>query len=612
MKKCKICERLIEDNRNTCSEECHEIALSNFTFEEIPLEISESQRKQGVIYKFRFRFKNYYVRKCSNCENLFETTSLSVKCCSKECSAKRKLLGSVKGNITLSQNPEKRKEIYEKAKKTCKERYGAENFGASKQAIQKAVETKKSKDYTESYKKMVETRKEKYGEDYTNLEKYTSTCLERYGCKSFLESEYAREKIKQTCQERYGSDNFLTSEEFRNRNIEKYGVDNPWKSSEFRDLIKQKRFEQMGVTDKRFLRFKNTEDLNREGFLKFFENGLLDITKIMIYFEMNWNVLKGFLDRFELSELPRKYSKSLAQSKLFSRIAVENKIINCRNTIKPLELDIYLPDFKLAIEYDGLMYHSFGKHKSPIFNNYEYENRFSLLKKLELCEKQGIQLLRVFETEPIDLWLSIIHNKLGLNTRIFARKCRIREVSSSECRSFLEENHLQCFINSKINIGLFTHIENTENSAYADITDKTETLVAVMTFSKPRFNKNYEYELIRFCNLMNYNVVGGASKLFKYFLMKYKPKSIISYANRRFSNGDLYYKLGFKLKGISEPNYFYYNPKDPKLESRHKYQKHKLKDILNIYDENLSETMNMYNNGYRKIYDCGNLIFEYY
>ena len=128
-----------------------------------------------------------------------------------------------------------------------------------------------------------------------------------------------------------------------------------------------------------------------------------------------------------------------------------------------------------------------------------------------------------------------------------------------------------------------------------------------MSFSKSRFNKNIEWELLRFCTKINTQVIGAASKLLSYFIKNFNPNSIISYANRRWSNGKLYEKLNFKYIGATKPNYFYFIPNENILYSRVKFQKHKLKDILPVYDYSLSETINMYNNGYRKIYDCGNL-----
>ena len=217
------------------------------------------------------------------------------------------------------------------------------------------------------------------------------------------------------------------------------------------------------------------------------------------------------------------------------------------------------------------------------------------LQRTELCLENNIQLLHIFEGEDLDLWLSMINNKLNLNEKIYARKCIIKELNSQDTIEFLNENHLQGFCRAKINVGLFYNNE----------------LVSLMTFSKPRFNKNYEYELIRFCSKRNTSVIGGATKLWKYFVTKYNPNSVITYANRRFSNGEIYKTLGFTFLEKTSPNYFYFKPNEFILYSRVMFQKHKLKDILEIYDENLSESENMFNNNYRRIYDCGNLKFIY-
>jgi hypothetical protein len=131
-----------------------------------------------------------------------------------------------------------------------------------------------------------------------------------------------------------------------------------------------------------------------------------------------------------------------------------------------------------------------------------------------------------------------------------------------------------------------------------------------MSFGKPRFTDKYEYELIRFSTELGYNIVGGASKLFSHFISDNHPSSIISYANRRFSQGNMYEKIGFKLVRLSEPGYFYANGKD--FVSRSKAQKHKLAKLLgNKYDENLSEYDNMRAAGYFRIWDCGNLVYEW-
>ena len=102
-------------------------------------------------------------------------------------------------------------------------------------------------------------------------------------------------------------------------------------------------------------------------------------------------------------------------------------------------------------------------------------------------------------------------------------------------------------------------------------------------------------------------MIGGASKLLACF-RKENAGSIISYADRRYSNGNLYEQLGFELKGISQPNYWYVKGFE-KL-SRYQCQKHKLKSILgNDFDENMSESDNMMKNGWNRVYDCGNFIY---
>ena len=131
-----------------------------------------------------------------------------------------------------------------------------------------------------------------------------------------------------------------------------------------------------------------------------------------------------------------------------------------------------------------------------------------------------------------------------------------------------------------------------------------------MTFSKPRFSKKYEWELVRFCNKCGYHIPGGASKLLKHFERTYHPRSIVSYADRRWSmksESTLYNRLGFSLVSESSPNYWYV--KGSELFSRIQFQKHKLKAKLDKFDESKSEWHNMQDNGYDRIFDCGNLVF---
>ena len=133
-------------------------------------------------------------------------------------------------------------------------------------------------------------------------------------------------------------------------------------------------------------------------------------------------------------------------------------------------------------------------------------------------------------------------------------------------------------------------------------------LVAVMTFCKARFDKTHEYELSRYATINHFSVIGGAGKLLAEFEREYSPKSLVTYADRRWSVGNMYNKLGFRHDHNSSPNYFYV--KNQKRYSRQMFQKHKLKNKLEKFDVNKTEVENMKDNGYYRIFDCGNMVFE--
>lgn len=265
-----------------------------------------------------------------------------------------------------------------------------------------------------------------------------------------------------------------------------------------------------------------------------------------------------------------------------------NIIENNKHLIYPKEVDIYFPDKKIAIEYNGNYWHSEGNGKGKKYH----------LNKTEECGKRGIQLLHIFESEWIykqNIVKSLIHSKIGSTNRIYARKCKIMEIDSKTKNNFLNKTHLQGEDKSTVKIGLFLKDE----------------LVSVMTFCKSRFNKKYEWELSRFSSALNTTVIGGASKLLKYFIRNYNPNSIISYANRRYSNGNLYKQLGFDFLHNSSPNYFYIKGDCLDLYTRQAFQKHTLKNKLEIFNSDNSEWENMMNNGYDRIWDCGNSVWSW-
>lgn len=260
---------------------------------------------------------------------------------------------------------------------------------------------------------------------------------------------------------------------------------------------------------------------------------------------------------------------------------LEDFRVNTCKVIAPLELDFYSEKYKLGVEFNGSYWHS------EIFKK---ENTH--VNKTKLCEDKGITLYHIFEYDwenPIkkSIILSQLNNLLGRNSRkIFARNCGIKLVQNKDRDQFLNENHIQGETSSSVNLGLYFQ----------------DTLVSLMTFSKPRLTDKVEWELVRFCNLKNTTVIGAASKLFKYFLSTYNPKSIISYSDRARTKGNLYPMLGFKFSHCSEPSYVWWKSNNNYL-SRYKCQKKKL--IEEGFDPNKTEVQIMRERGYVRIWDCG-------
>jgi hypothetical protein len=275
-------------------------------------------------------------------------------------------------------------------------------------------------------------------------------------------------------------------------------------------------------------------------------------------------------------------------------------LTNTKNIISPLELDIYIPSKKLAIEFDGIIWHS------ELLGN---KSKNYHLNKTLLCKEKDIKLIHIFENEWVNKQ-QIIKNKLRHELKgtsnikpIFARKCEIKEISSIQASEFLNKYHLQGAGNAGIKLGAFYKNE----------------LVSVMTFGKHRIALGTKkivpdtYEMYRFC-IGDIPVTGIAGKLMSYFINKYNPQKITTFADMRYSGVSAFYeKIGFKYVAYTKPNYYYFNVKSPyDLKHRFNFRKQELPKKLSIFDNNLTEWENMKNNGYDRIWDCGNLVFIYH
>lgn len=435
---------------------------------------------------------------------------------------------------------ENKVEMLKRQKTSINKKYGVDYYPQHKDFISKQRNTKLLKYGDENFNnvnKSKKTRGLKYGDDnYNNHLKYKETCMSKYGDDNYSKTNNYKNKIINNFKSLYPNVNFV--------DINKWVV-----------IIKCDKCGNESEVSKQLLyeRYKRNYDIcttcnpignrNRGGY----EIELVDM----------------------LNEMGIKCET------------------NIKLPDKKTEIDILLTDHNIGLEINGLYWHN------ELFKSNDYH-----LKKTIDSDNIGIKLIHIFEDEWVykkDIIISILKNKIGLvDKKIYARKCEIREIKSNESKEFLEQNHIQGNVNSKVRLALF----------YDD------KMVSLMTFSKGRVimgGKSTEWELNRFCNLIGINVIGGASKLMNYFIKNYSPKKIISYSDIRLFDGGMYERLGFKKVSISKPNYWYV------INDVRKHRFTFRKSILTKegYDPNQTEREIMFNRKIYRIYDCGNVRWEF-
>ena len=456
-----------------------------------------------------------------------------------------------------------------------------------------------------------------YGCRKCSRKKFKLTNLDKFGVDNPMKNEEIKNKIEKTNLKKYGVKTTLleknTKEKRKNTLLEKYGVEEPLSSKEIRDKGKKAMLKKYGVEhySKSNYFYDNTykcwkreaiKKLNKYEIadFKLKKNRTIDIkcdNNHTHYFNIT---TKNLYQRKEIqhnilcticnSVISQKQSGKELQVLNFIKENYNNHISENNKDIIS-ELDIYLPDLNLAFEFNGVYWHS------DLYKNKNYH-----LNKTEQCENQGIQLIHIWENDWVykqDIVKSMILNKLGKTpNKIYGRKTKVKEIADNKIvRKFLEKNHIQGFVGSKIKLGLYYKKE----------------LVSLMTFGKRRItmgmkkSKKGEFELLRFCNKLNTNVLGGASKLFKYFIDNYIPTEITTYADRSHSNGKLYETLGFKFVSKTPPNYNYYDSKCNKY-NRFNFRKNLL--VKNGYDINKTEFQIMDELGYLRVFNSGNLKYH--
>ena len=383
--------------------------------------------------------------------------------------------------------------------------------------------------------------------------KTENTNISRYGVKNVFMSEVVKEQSKKTCNEKYGHDYASQSKEVRDKITdtctERYGCSTPFRMDGFQEKSK------------------------RTCIAKYGYELCLD---------------KGF----EIDKDAYKQSSSYIENEIadYIRSIYNGEIITSdRSLIAPKEIDIYIPEKKLAIEFNGVFWHSDFNPK--MHKNYHRD------KSLE-CMAKGVHLLHIWEDDwnlKKTIIKDYIKSKLGLcSKRVYARKCRICKINAHIARDFMEANHIQGYANSTHKIALYYNNE----------------IVSVMLIGKLRNSmgsapKEGSYEIYRLASSADTEVCGGFSKMMAYFEKKYTPKEIITYGDLCYTWGNVYKKCGFIEERLSSPCYSWAVGR--RRYHRSNFMKSKLKECRE--DGSLTEDNVMRSRGAYKIWDAGKIRF---
>ena len=467
--------------------------------------------------------------------------------------------------------------IQKKQNQTMIEKYGVKCFSQNKQLLEKSKQTKL----------------ERYGNPwYTNIEKVYQTNIKRHGGIG-MGSEDIRKKICNTKIENYDDPYYSNREKSKQTCLKRYGVECYTESEQMIDYITQLGREKSKQSHPEIIEFVDADK-------RIYKcphpecNKCIERNFISDKYLYN-NRIKSHSEVCTRLNEPGKGESSLEG--FIKNILDENNITyveRSRKILDGLELDIYIPSHNIAIECNGVLFHSSDglilntpfKPKSPKYH----------IDKYKKCTEKGIQLLTVWEDQIIntpEIVKSLVLSKLGIfNQRIYARNCELKEIK--ECSKFLKENHIQGSTNSSIKLGLFYKGE----------------LVSVMTFSKPsRLSGSKKVDkcrwvLSRFCTKLNTQAIGAAGKLLKYFIKTYNPTIIDSFASNDISNGKLYEKLGFKQNGPITEAYWYIGDHNMIRYHRTSFTKLRLKE-LGFETGGLTERQIMNQLPFHKIYDSG-------
>jgi len=430
-------------------------------------------------------------------------------------------------------------------------------------------------------------------------ERKKQTSLKNYGVEYARQSKRYLTDLKLKWEQVHGVTNFSHTPpviEKRNQtNLKKYGHTNPMQSTSVREKVAKTNMDTYGVKTVFLLEKNRRKALANRRDCEVFDllndrewlvaNKNISSTVLAESLGVAWSTILNYFEKHGIKR--DKFTVSKVEHKIHNLLDSLNiqYQTNERNILDGKEIDIFIPMLNIGIEIDGIYWHSDRFIKDPYYHQ----------RKTVLARQKSVQLLHITDYEILnkfDIVVERLYNKLGISDKkVYARKCEIQEVNDSDYKDFINQHHIQGYCPAKFRYALT--IDN--------------QIQAIMSFSKPRYNKNYEWELVRYSSAKT--VIGGASRLFKHFIKCVAPNSIISYADLRWNTGSMYEKIGMNFSDTTKPNYWYVTEKG--LLHRSLFQKHKLKNKLTIYDPAKTEWENMSDNGYYKFWDCGSNVYTW-
>lgn len=509
-----------------------------------------------------------------------------------------------------------------KREQTCLERYG--NIHPTKTAKVKELLSKKSKaahakvdreEYDRRLEKAKNTNLQKRGvefslQDPTVRDKGKNTLLDRYGVDNAAKSEQVMDKIKETNQQRYGTSWGLSNKEVREKITEtfkhRHGVEHPSQIPEVRRRAEETTFQRLGVrfaaqskeiqerTQKKMLekygvRWTTQAHITPDSLARLNDpvwlraaNKTKSLHEISTELKVYALTVRNYFRKHGI-ELTHHFRSSGEDSvaSFLKEIGITDFQRNIRGVIGRAELDIYIPDKQIAIEYHGVYWHS---------ENVSRRNRTRHFKLWRKCEERNIRLYQIYEHEWLHpqknlIWRSILAESFGIGDLIYAEQCEVVELDSNSAKEFFDENHLQGYFKANIHLGL---IHNNQ-------------LASVMSL----WRGNNTSEIVRYCSACDLRVIGGASRLLAFFCENWTFNQIIAPSDNRYSNQMDYEELGFQAENIIRPQYVYVHNSSYEEKSISDFRNNNLRRSIKDYDAALSLYENLQRSNWLRLWDAG-------